>query len=97
MCLVFEKLGKSLYDLLSDNYYRGFYVEDIRVVAKQGLMALAFMRACRLTHTDLKALVLPAHHIFADFVGYLLQIDPRARPTPTEALKHPFFTRDLKD
>lgn len=54
MCLVFEKLGKSLYDLLSDNNYRGFYLEDIRIIAKQGLMALSFLRACRLTHTDLK-------------------------------------------
>ncbi|PFH35327.1 hypothetical protein BESB_062140 [Besnoitia besnoiti] len=54
MCLVFEKLGKSLYDLLTENHYLGFYLEDIRIVAKQCLIALAFLRACRLTHTDLK-------------------------------------------
>ncbi|RQX74704.1 putative cell-cycle-associated protein kinase CLK [Toxoplasma gondii CAST] len=54
MCLVFEKLGKSLYDLLTDNHYQGFYLEDIRTVAKQCLIALAFLRVCRLTHTDLK-------------------------------------------
>ncbi|OEH77526.1 cmgc lammer [Cyclospora cayetanensis] len=55
MCLVFECLGKSLYDVLAENKYRGFYMEDIVQVAKQGLTALAFMRDCKLAHTDLKA------------------------------------------
>ncbi|KAL8434559.1 hypothetical protein Efla_000075 [Eimeria flavescens] len=54
MCLVFECLGKSLYDVLSENKYRGFYVADIVHVARQGLMALSFMRDCKLAHTDLK-------------------------------------------
>ncbi|XP_026191745.1 serine/threonine-protein kinase AFC1 [Cyclospora cayetanensis] len=54
MCLVFECLGKSLYDVLAENKYRGFYMEDIVQVAKQGLTALAFMRDCKLAHTDLK-------------------------------------------
>ncbi|KAL8452556.1 hypothetical protein Emag_002231 [Eimeria magna] len=54
MCLVFECLGKSLYDVLLENKYRGFYVADIIHVARQGLMALSFMRDCKLAHTDLK-------------------------------------------
>ncbi|KAL8432163.1 hypothetical protein ACSSS7_004775 [Eimeria intestinalis] len=54
MCLVFECLGKSLYDVLLENKYRGFYVADIVDVARQGLMALSFMRDCKLAHTDLK-------------------------------------------
>lgn len=54
MCLVFERLGKSLYDLLSGNNYRGLYYGDIAQVARHVLKALAFMRECRLTHTDLK-------------------------------------------
>lgn len=54
MCLVFERLGKSLYDLLAVNDYRGLHYSDIAQVARYVLKALAFMRECRLTHTDLK-------------------------------------------
>ncbi|KFG33053.1 putative cell-cycle-associated protein kinase CLK, partial [Toxoplasma gondii GAB2-2007-GAL-DOM2] len=43
----------------------------------------------------LQALVLPHHRIFSDFVASLLQIDPQARPTPGDALMHPFFSADL--
>ena len=56
MCLVFECLGKSLYDVLAENKYRGFYLQDIVEVARQGLNTLAFMRDCKLAHTDLKVL-----------------------------------------
>lgn len=30
MCLVFEPLGKSLYDFIKDNNYKGFNVDEIR-------------------------------------------------------------------
>lgn len=59
MCLVFECLGKSLYDVLSGNKYRGFYFADIVSVARQGLKALSFMRHCKLAHTDLKVTLSP--------------------------------------
>jgi len=54
MCLVFEKLGLSLYDFLSQNFYKGFFVSDIREFGRQSLQALHFMRRIKLTHTDLK-------------------------------------------
>ncbi|KAF8820123.1 putative cell-cycle-associated protein kinase CLK [Cardiosporidium cionae] len=54
MCLVFEKLGLSLYDLLSQNDYKGFFMGDIRVFAQQTLQTLAFLNKIKLTHTDLK-------------------------------------------
>lgn len=34
MCLVFEPLGKSLYDFIKDNKYKGFDINDVREIAR---------------------------------------------------------------
>jgi len=34
MCLVFEPLGKSLYDFIKDNKYKGFDIQDVREIAQ---------------------------------------------------------------
>lgn len=54
MCLVSEKLGLSLFAFLSQNKYRGFFIQDIQQIALEVLKSLAFLRKIRLTHTDLK-------------------------------------------
>ncbi|OII71243.1 serine threonine kinase [Cryptosporidium ubiquitum] len=54
MCLVFERLGPSLYDFLDGNCSRGFFLADIQNIAEQFLLALSFLRKIKLTHTDLK-------------------------------------------
>ncbi|KAJ1609170.1 serine/threonine kinase-1 [Cryptosporidium canis] len=54
MCLVFEKLGPSLFDFLDGNCSRGFFLADIQNIAEQFLLALSFLRRIKLTHTDLK-------------------------------------------
>jgi len=53
-CLAFETLGPSLYSVLKGNGFQGFYMEDLQTFAKQGLQALQFLEAIKLTHTDLK-------------------------------------------
>jgi serine/threonine protein kinase len=53
-CMVFEKLGMSLYDFLKKNNYRGFKIDYIRSFTKQILEAVGFMHQVGLTHTDLK-------------------------------------------
>ena len=53
-CLVFERLGKSLYDLLERNRFRGFQLAEIQSFAVQILESLSFMSSIGLTHTDLK-------------------------------------------
>lgn len=58
-CLVFEALGKSLYDLIKLNKYKGeeyegFPVHMVKAIAKQVAQALSFMHKLDLTHTDLK-------------------------------------------
>lgn len=58
-CLVFEKLGLSLFDVIKKNDFRGklyvgFQMKDVQSFARQTFKALDFMHTMRLTHTDLK-------------------------------------------
>ncbi|KAJ7977071.1 Serine/threonine protein kinase [Quillaja saponaria] len=54
ICIVFEKLGPSLYDFLRKNSYRSFPIDLVRELARQLLESVAFMHDLRLIHTDLK-------------------------------------------
>lgn len=54
VCMVFEKLGPSLYDYLRKNNYRPFPVDLVQSFARQLLESVAFMHDLRLIHTDLK-------------------------------------------
>ncbi|EAN33393.1 Protein kinase domain protein [Theileria parva strain Muguga] len=54
MCLVFEKLGPSLYDFLEKNDFKGFFISDIQNMAYQLLKGLSFLKKKRLVHTDIK-------------------------------------------
>jgi len=53
-CLVFQPLGSSLYDVLKQNRYRGFFMADVQQFVYQILLALSQIHKIRLTHTDLK-------------------------------------------
>ncbi|KAJ8609878.1 hypothetical protein CTAYLR_007504 [Chrysophaeum taylorii] len=53
-CLVFERLGVSLYELLKSNNYRPFREKTVARMSRQLLEALAFLHDMRLVHTDLK-------------------------------------------
>ncbi|CAM8980085.1 unnamed protein product [Rhodiola kirilowii] len=54
ICIVFEKLGPSLYDFLRKNSYRSFPIDLVREIGRQLLECIAFMHDMRLIHTDLK-------------------------------------------
>ncbi|XP_010912940.1 serine/threonine-protein kinase AFC2-like isoform X1 [Elaeis guineensis] len=54
ICIVFEKLGPSLYDFLRKNGFRSFPIDLVRDLAGQLLECVAFMHDLRLIHTDLK-------------------------------------------
>ncbi|VAI59054.1 unnamed protein product [Triticum turgidum subsp. durum] len=54
ICIVFEKLGPSLYDFLRKNNYRSFAIDLVREFARQILESVTFMHDLRLIHTDLK-------------------------------------------
>ncbi|XP_011007305.1 PREDICTED: serine/threonine-protein kinase AFC1-like isoform X2 [Populus euphratica] len=54
ICIVFEKLGPSLYDFLRKNSYRSFPIDLVRELGRQLLDSVAFMHDLHLIHTDLK-------------------------------------------
>lgn len=53
-CIVFERLGTSLYDFLKLNKYRGLPLYCVRDIARQLLETLDFLESMNLIHTDLK-------------------------------------------
>eukprot|EP00697_Spironema_sp_BW2_P016510 gnl/Spiro4/7771_TR4089_c0_g2_i1.p1 gnl/Spiro4/7771_TR4089_c0_g2~~gnl/Spiro4/7771_TR4089_c0_g2_i1.p1 ORF type:complete len:397 (+),score=73.04 gnl/Spiro4/7771_TR4089_c0_g2_i1:287-1477(+) len=55
VCMVFEKLGPSLYDFLKSNRYRPFPVLHVQHFARNILQSVAFLHdELELIHTDLK-------------------------------------------
>nr|QGP73796.1 Tubby-like F-box protein 3 [Sedum alfredii] len=73
ICIVFEKLGPSLYDFLRKNSYRSFPIDVVRDIGRQLLECIAFMHDMRLIHTDLKPenilLVSPDYVKVPDYKG----------------------------
>ncbi|KAI7730799.1 hypothetical protein M8C21_021398 [Ambrosia artemisiifolia] len=54
ICIVFEKLGPSLFDFLKRNKYSPFPVDLVREIGRQLLESVAYMHSLHLIHTDLK-------------------------------------------
>ncbi|CAI9289062.1 unnamed protein product [Lactuca saligna] len=54
ICIVFEKLGPSLFDFLKRNKYCPFPVDLVREIGRQLLESVAYMHSLGLIHTDLK-------------------------------------------
>ncbi|CAD7930014.1 unnamed protein product [Amoebophrya sp. A25] len=53
-CIAFEVLGRSLFEVLKSNEFRGFYMSDLQLMAHDAWNALAFLKTIDLAHTDLK-------------------------------------------
>ena len=54
ICMVFERLGPSLYDFLRRNSYRPFALDFVRSFARQLLESVGALHRLTLCHTDLK-------------------------------------------
>ena len=65
-CLVFECLGRSLYDFLKRHDHRPFPLFCVRDMARQLLEALDFLHGFGLIHTDLKVSPSPSRSNVGD-------------------------------
>ncbi|XP_053925818.1 dual specificity protein kinase CLK1-like [Cuculus canorus] len=54
VCIVFELLGLSTFDFMSNNDFSPFSLDDIRHMAYQICTSVNFLHMKKLTHTDLK-------------------------------------------
>lgn len=54
VCMVFQRLGPSLFDFLRRNNYRPFPIDLVQQFSRQMLEAVEYMHALHLVHTDLK-------------------------------------------
>ena len=53
-CILFEKLGKSVYDVLKENDHCPYPMDQVRHIAYQLVFSVNFLHENGLTHTDLK-------------------------------------------
>jgi len=76
VCMVFNKLGPSLFDFLKKNNYNPFDVDVVRDIGYQLLKAVAFMHDHQMIHTDLK----PENILFCkDGSGLRVPLDSQIR------------------
>ncbi|KAK3699575.1 hypothetical protein QZH41_014276, partial [Actinostola sp. cb2023] len=54
MCIVFEKMGLSVFDFMKDNNYEAYPLDQVQHMAYQLLVSVRFLHDMKLTHTDLK-------------------------------------------
>jgi len=62
ICLLFPKLGKSVFDFMKSNMYQPYQFSQVRHIAYQLLLSVRFLHSIKLTHTDLK----PENMLFVD-------------------------------
>ena len=54
MCITFELLSINMYDMIKENNFEGFDVDQVRNYAIQMLKALKYMKQLSIIHCDLK-------------------------------------------
>ncbi|KAF7651173.1 hypothetical protein LDENG_00114890 [Lucifuga dentata] len=54
LCLIYEMLDESLYDLMSERRWMPLSLPEIRAVTQQLLVALKALRSLRVAHADIK-------------------------------------------
>ncbi|MCO5572222.1 hypothetical protein L7F22_025974 [Adiantum nelumboides] len=86
ICIVFEKLGSSLYDFLRASDYRPLSLDLVREFGRQLLESVAYMHSLSLIHTDLKPenvlLVSPDYVEVVDRKNNLKRLDHQRNRVP---------------
>ncbi|XP_028405018.1 dual specificity protein kinase CLK2-like isoform X2 [Dendronephthya gigantea] len=62
VCLIFERLGLSVFEFMKDNKYQGYPLDQVRHISYQLTGAIRFLHGMSLCHTDLK----PENMLFVD-------------------------------
>ncbi|KAM3133063.1 hypothetical protein pb186bvf_014780 [Paramecium bursaria] len=69
-CLVFERLGLSVYQTLKLNNFKPFYLKFIQVILKNVLMGIQYMHQQGFIHTDIK----PENIVFRSNTNFEVKI-----------------------
>lgn len=77
-CIVLEELGRSLYDYLKENSYKGFPLDYVRSFSGQLLDCMTFLKSINLIHTDLK----PENILIASRDDEIINVDGCAMTLP---------------
>lgn len=54
ICILFEMLGRSVFDFMKMNHYQPYPFTHVRAIAHQLTLAVNFLHKNKITHTDLK-------------------------------------------
>lgn len=54
ICILFEMLGRSVFDFMKMNHYQPYPFEHVIAIAHQLTLAVNFLHKSKITHTDLK-------------------------------------------
>lgn len=54
ICILFEMLGRSVFDFMKMNNYQPYPFEHVRAITHQLTLAVNFLHKSKITHTDLK-------------------------------------------
>lgn len=54
VCILFEMLGRSVFDFMKMNHYQPYPFEHVRAITHQLTLAVNFLHKNKITHTDLK-------------------------------------------
>lgn len=54
ICILFEMLGRSVFDFMKLNHYQPYPFEHVKAITRQLTLAVNFLHKNKITHTDLK-------------------------------------------
>lgn len=54
ICILFEMLGRSVFDFMKMNDYQPYPLDHVTAITHQLTLAVNFLHKCKITHTDLK-------------------------------------------
>jgi CDC-like kinase len=90
ICILFEMLGRSVFDFMKMNHYQPYPFQHVRAIAYQLTLAVNFLHKNKITHTDLKPenilfvndaydIEYPSNRLNSKVKQYLVVKDPTIR------------------